>query len=1336
MTTTPSFTGSNPIEKILSRAKDFSDVAEDGVLAAKSGKGPLEAVSDEISKKTADLANSTLRKAALVTALGPVLGVGVEAVVGPALEKADDDIPRELPKSSPEELLSKETSFLVQFTEELDQEGCGTFVDSSEHSGGRLIIAEMTAQFFRDILHVAARPAEAAVEGSPTVKGAEAIIDAIHIVPPDIQKKLGLDLLETDLRANVSGDPQTLVSSVLQGAASTTGNVACLIPQVDNLKDRVSAAMNGDSRPLADWCRQKLKDYDELASGDERLFHETLVNAFKSYSEKCEANRKKYANPPPGQKVGETVVNSTSEQQSARQDMVHLMHVSVPELMVPVATGGKTNTCGGAPSPQKPPTDQEGGRESSSQPMAPQDVSEKRKEFCEATRTFVEESVRKGASTNPVLLEKPPEIPSAKTWDLSVSAAYLSEARLHAQRVNRYQLKGMSQEEFDENLKWGRRRLENLEKDVQSVPVDIVLGSQKIRVEKAAAELRDAREKHAQTGRNALNVDKAKVRFIVEVEFYDRLVKKLPSSPVEDRPVTGAIIEEWLSARQSQKDAQNRAGKHADPHCITSKAEKVGKEFLHGIGMGRDPDVIAEDEQFIATVYGDLAERDERIIDHDMPLRSFSANPEEGLGWTPKQLKEEIALRRAKSQEQQRAFKGVGLDSQIAQQRKVVEAMAKAYEDADAEARVSHKITKRNELFCQYVAECDLLADIELKKSELSSAAVSTTPVSGTRDARQPPQKKESPPPAIPKKDPPGDHGKGGPAPQHNGATDPKDSPQPPPSDPKKDPPGDHGKGGPAPQHNGAADPKDSPQPPPSDPKKDPPDDHEKDDPSKGPATRLDLKKMPEIKPAAATSVIQALRASDAAIFSSSTSASTTMPQPSRFSVSYGGPSGRMMMETPIRPREARLMNAQSKISEIFGNGPQLPGRFESHEGGKVAFKFDNPHDSRFNPQTVRGDFSSHYSLRTLRRTDSTFRASQAPQPRSSSFVETLKDDLRGPPDDPMIGSIFKLHEYLTKKLAHGVFLVTKKTCRGIHDLFSKQEFLHEEKVGAHVASLNVIECSLPELEYPVPGSPLSVCRSHSIGRPMRKALHTIFGLMEQRNEASKKIHEICAAERELHTRNEQDTKKYRVHFSDAVEPEDQKFTPQFVEDLKPLFATVERCEMSLLSVLKTEEEESDKKFIYTEIQALAGTLSAQLQAHIKYHSLYAKGVQQLTSGTYSLKPDSEAFRALSRLYIHEFVDAIQNGVLKEEFLRSENGRQFRENLWKAYTDLEEKERLVVAAQQEHAQMGFGWRALDYVRGTPKVAQGMKDLKSSEAVVVGQMRQIHLNILAQSRNDT
>jgi hypothetical protein len=1317
-TSASSFVGPDPTEIPLALSKDLSDAVADGAEAADDGTPPLAILSDVVAGKVADLANSSLKK------LVPIPAV---QVVGTVLEKIDGAAPRKIviPAGN---LPAEDASLLTQVNEALDFDGISVSTGPSEHSRERVLVAQHLVQFFRDVAYVGARPAEAVLEGAPTTFVASNLADAIDMVPHETQKKLGLDALAASLRENVDGNPKVLVSTVLQGAASVTGNAACLNPSVNDFVQRIAAASNGDSKPLASWCLQNLKNFDELANGDDRQFEASLVDAFKRYRDKCESDRLKFASPPAGQKYGETLVNSNSQGQSASQDMALLTDIPVPDLVSP-KTPAKgpdkvTKTQERAPQPKKSLVDKDKGQKGASTPESQGGVSEETKEFCAANRAFFENLEKKEAGTIPALVEEPPALPSANIGTLSISPAVLSQARQHAKKCDFYQLYGMTQEQFDENLKWHRRRLENLESDVQSVDPDILLGLQKGRVENAAADLHAAQEEHGRTGRNALNVDKANVHFIAELEFYDRLSAKAASLPTGEAPATGRTFIQWADEKEAHENAQNRAGKHAHPHRVTSKVEKALKEVSNGLGVGRDPKAIAEDEGFKATSHGLQAERLEKRLDSALPSRTYFSNPEKVLGWSYEQIRGSIAQRKTEIQKNREADVGVDLVTQIAQQKQVVDKIAAAYEAADAVALDPQSRTRRNELLCQYVAEVDFLGGLELQKAEVDSSARPVVSLSDTKDASRRLHEKETKSlPASEREKDFHEHDKDNHAPEKSDGADQKKPPSP--SKSKKESPDVPEEGIPVVHNNEGADQKEGDQTG---------EGPQKEDTSKDQSPFPTLTKIPDIQAKGASSSIPSLSSLGAAAEPSTTYSSLrtfSSPTPNLFFDRQGGS---MNMHTPFQPREARLLNAQSATSELFGRGALFPGKFECQATGKVTFKFDNPQESSFNPQMLREFSRGLASQRASQRADSRplpAAAEPAASSAPSAADQSHNDFRRMPREDP------HLPMFMQKALC-SVFAKTQNALIGAHDLVCNKQFDHDEKVRTHLRKLEEIEKQLPRINGPSQGSPLWVLEHRILAGPAREVLQSNPHILSDRSEAAKRILEIYHREHELHERKEQQTEKYRVivrnvqrvGFRGDIEP-DRTFTPQFLEEIEPYLITVERCEGARLKELRDEESRIVEKFVTPELHALAGTLPARLQANVEHHSLYAKGVLELTSGTYSLAPDSEAFKTLSRLYIHEFVDTIQNGILKEEFLRSENGRQFRENLWKAYTDLVEKEALVVAAQQEHSQLGFGWRAIDWMRGTPNVAKKMDDLKGSVEVVVKHMKQLHLNIIAQ-----
>ena len=1366
-TSVSSIVGPDPVEILLSHSADLSDAVANGAEAADDGKTLLATVSDVAADKVVGVANSSLKNLVPIPAVQAVVTV---------LEKIDGAVPRKIVIPD-DKLPSEDASLLAQVNEALDFDGISVSTGPSEHSRERVIMSQHLVQFFRDVAYVGARPAEALLEGAPTTFVASNLADAIDMVPPETQKKLGLDTLAASLRTDVRGDPKVLVSTAVRGAASVTGNAACLNPVVNDFVQRVAAASNGDSKPLASWCLQNLENFDELANGDDRLLETSLVDAFKRYSDKRESDRLKFAGPPAGQKYKEALVNSHSQGQSASQDVALLTDIPIPELVSP-ATSAKesekvTKKQGSGPHSKTIPVVKDKGQKGSPVPIdkdkgqkgaaaskSPKTVSEETKKFCADNRAILETLEDEKAATISALVEKPPALPSANLGTLSISPALLSQARQFAQQCNFYQLYGMTQEQFNENLKWDRRQLVTLESDVSTVDPDILVGVQKDKVEKAASDLHAAREEHGRTGRNALNVDKANVHFIAELEFYDRLVVKAASFHPDVGPATGRIYKQWLDAKTAHEDAEKRAGKYDDPHRVTNKIGKAVKGVVSELGFGSDPKAIVKDERFKATVFGLQAERHENRIDSASTSKTYVSNPENVLGWSYEHIKGSIAQRKTEILKDRGASGSADLDTQIAQQSQVVDKIAAAYQAADAVAVDLPSKTRRNELLCQYIAEVDFLGGLELKKGEVAS---SVTPASSVPDAEDPSarvheKETKSLPASEQKKDSHDD--KGSPAPEKADDVDKKKPSSP--SKPKKDS-HDHDKDSSAPKKKAGADQKKPSSP--SKPKEDSPDVHEEESPvpqhtgevdqkegaqaakglqkediSKDQDPLSTLAKIPDIRVEGSSTGIPSLSSLGVATEPSAAYSSIrtfSSPTPNLF---FDSSSGLMNMHTPFQPREARMLNAESRVSELFGRGAVFPGKFECQGAGKVTFKFDNPQESSFNPQRLR-EFS-----RDLASQRASQGAASRPLPVAAAAAAASSDPSaadhayesflhmpRGESHPPM---------FVQKTLCYA-FAKAQNAVIGAHDLVCNKQFDHDEKVRTHLRKLEEIEKQLPRINGPFQGSPLWVLAHRTLAGPAREALQSNPHILSDRSEATKRILEIYHREHELHERGEQQTEKYRVivrnvqrvGYRGDIEP-DRTFTPEFLDEIEPYFITVERCEGARLKELKDDESKIKERFINPEIRPLIGTLPVRLQASVVHHSLYAKGILELTSGKYSLAPDSEAFKTLSRLYMHEFVDTIQNGMLKEDFLRSENGRQFRETLWKAYTDLVEKEALVVAAQQEHSQLGCGWRAIDWMRGTPNVAKKMDDLKSSVEIVVKHMKQLHLNIIAQELEKT
>lgn len=1206
MTSSSSVVGSDPIETMLSHSKDLSDIAADGAAAADEGKTFLAAASDEIADKVADLANDSLRKAA---------GCPAGTVIGTLLEKIDDKLPRKI-AISPDKLPPEEASLLTQVNEALDFDGISVFAGSSEHSRERVIMAQNLVQFFREVVHVSARPAEALLEGTPTTIAADGIAAAIEMVPLETQKKLGLDTLLTSLRETVSGDPKVLVSTVLQGAASVTGNAACLHPGVHDLVQRVAAASAGDSKPLAAWCLQGLKTLDELSNGDERELQGVLVDAFKRYKEKSESDRLKYANPPAGQVHGDVVVNSSSTDHSVSQDVLVRPHLEASPLVSPLVPQQQL--------PTVPRKDKDTHTKDLPDAQTDLPTAEQKKLDFSKVHDGVVEASKKQLEETSLFVERQADFETF-TGKVTVTSATKTRAQELRELTNIsifFQKKGWPQGRIDYELKGAQAKIKHRDEKLAKTHVDLAirLESQKGRVEQALANVRKAEALHAKTGNDACEISKAQVNFVAEQESLTRLLAEVAQASVLEGQQASVPIAQKSATERTQKKQQKRQ----QPEQATAPIPSGSGGGQDEMQSGGDPKPV-EDKAKAPDVPPWPTEADIHAIEGEI------AAVEKDISIA--QVEERRARKRAKRYKRWWRKHAQKILHTVALARKpgtvVEEETILSQENGKNKAKLEEK------------------KEALVKKLDETKKKVA-----------------EGPPLLV-----------------------------------------EQGDSVPF---------------------------------NKGQAAIPPMEKIPDIQAKGTSSSIPLLSSIGTAAAASavySPRRTSSVPTPNLF---FDSRTGSMNMQTPVQPRGARLLNAESKVSELFGRGAVFPGKFESHAGGKVTFKFDDLQESTFNPQRLRDLAREHAPKRAPQQA--------APQPLSAAAAAPAPSPTLSASDQAYINSLRGVDSHtplFVQKAVCFVFVKTQHALIGIHDRVCKKQFDHDEKVRVHLRKLEEIEKQLPRINGPTQGSPLWVLEHRPLVGPAREALQSNPHIASDRTEAAKKILEIYHREHELHEKNEQQTEKYRVVVRDVQEIDCRgdiqpyrTFTPQFLEEIGPYFTTIARCDETRLEELREQESKIRKNCIDPDIRLLAGTLSDRLQAHVSNHSLYAKGVLEITSGTYSLKPDSEAFKTLSRLYIHEFVDTIQNGILKEEFLRSENGRQFRENLWKAYTDLEEKERLVVAAQQEHSQLGFGWRAIDWMRGTPKVAERMKELKSSKENVVKLMKQLHLNIVAQELEKT
>lgn len=246
----------------------------------------------------------------------------------------------------------------------------------------------------------------------------------------------------------------------------------------------------------------------------------------------------------------------------------------------------------------------------------------------------------------------------------------------------------------------------------------------------------------------------------------------------------------------------------------------------------------------------------------------------------------------------------------------------------------------------------------------------------------------------------------------------------------------------------------------------------------------------------------------------------SSMPRP--FIVpTIGAASALPNIRTPFGPREARILNAHSSISQALGTGPRYPGRFIVTADKSVRFTFDDPQTSSFKIQRI-------FSKNSLNG------GSIAHQTIPSGQVSHNVDYNFGASGDSEPNFLQRAIRAAAEVTFCSCVVLTKKTVRGVHDLFSEKEFLHEGKISAHKHALKQVTEILHDRNCFMPSGGLtSRIQAERFSEPLKNLLVFLKELWMKRGFCMKKLLQMRMREQQLHDFNEQDVNQYRVQFSE-----------------------------------------------------------------------------------------------------------------------------------------------------------------------------------------------------------
>jgi hypothetical protein len=520
-----------------------------GAVAADKGKTPLEAVSDELAGKVYSAANGALRKAALGTVgLAPA-----DVVVGPLLEQLDDALPRKV-KIPPQNVTPADEAktiadfFIDGFCEDSYTE---TNICLSPISYANVDLAQAIAQGIRDIVHICARPAEASSEGLQTEASVELVVNTIHTLPLDTQKKLGLDAFAADLQSKVGGDPKALLSALIQGTASVAGNVARMIPEAKTNREGANRSFAPDvllkaDIPLEDLVspNKGLKDFfsplhkdsvptnlpfnvpqgkpglggEHLSGSVDVLLHASIpLPDLVLPGEVPQANR--------GTTGGEELSSSV--------DVLLHGNVQVPDLVLPNGDLTGETSSGHKREHENPSTPQESADSQQKKQPCATNGKEKPPVFGPFTPPEVPGKQADEEPSGPPtfdlkLDDRPPDF-ERFTGEFSITFGpdRLAEARSFANLCAFYKKYGWPKERLDYELKVRRNKVQHREEKVRDIDVDVKLKFQQGRVQKASANLKKAEQLHAKTKKDAYKISEAMVDLTVELESLNRITASL-----------------------------------------------------------------------------------------------------------------------------------------------------------------------------------------------------------------------------------------------------------------------------------------------------------------------------------------------------------------------------------------------------------------------------------------------------------------------------------------------------------------------------------------------------------------------------------------------------------------------------------------------------------------------------------------------------------------------------------------------------------------------------------------------------------------------------------------
>jgi hypothetical protein len=415
---------------------------------------------------------------------------------------------------------------------------------------------------------------------------------------------------------------------------------------------------------------------------------------------------------------------------------------------------------------------------------------------------------------------------------------------------------------------------------------------------------------------------------------------------------------------------------------------------------------------------------------------------------------------------------------------------------------------------------------------------------------------------------------------------------------------------------------------------------------------------------------------------------------------------GQQAVRTPLTKGQGRYLNVKNFVASTFGKGPILPGKFVPNKHGTTYFIFDDSLSAQATARQVTIGPVAHGI------------------PTYSIDWTTYQVRL------PMGQALGTVRKWLSTGITMSM-VAAKKAGRSVYRLMNEQEYLHTPKVKAHARALEKVHARLAPLDVFAPtDGPLYLLTQLPQGGRRGQRIQQIRHAFGEFQATLREAHTIYDREQQLHESEESDTRMYRVVFSESYTTGKQNFDPEFLDEVRPCFEKMSDLTKKTIELLSDEVRQIRHHQGDAALALLKQTAPHCLHTSIAAYALYDEGLRELATAHSVPGLSPQAFQALARVYIHEFVDAVESGLLKERFSRTNKGRAFAASIRQAYQELLNAEQKLMATQSAlAASNAFSrmWRTVneDHLRSARKAKDAAMDQ------VIAALRAIHLNVILQ-----